>query len=43
MVQVSIKCEMCGTYNDTFSENCIYCGAPLPKVEGAIEEDEEED
>ena len=42
MSQVSIKCEACGTYNDVFSENCIYCGAPLPKVEGAIEEDDEE-
>ena len=44
MKQVSIKCEMCGTYNDMFAENCMYCGAPLPKNENNDEEyDDDED
>lgn len=43
MKQVSIKCEMCGTYNDMFAENCMYCGAPLPKKEDDDEEEEEDD
>ncbi len=40
MTQVSKKCECCGTYNDMFSENCIYCGALLPKTEIKEEEDD---
>ncbi len=41
MTQVSKKCECCGTYNDMFAENCIYCGAPLPKTE--MDFDDEDD
>ncbi len=42
MKQVSIKCEMCGTFNDMFAENCMYCGAPLPKIEDKEEDDDDD-
>ena len=42
MKQVSIKCKMCGTFNDMFAETCMYCGAPLPKNDDADEEDDDQ-